>query len=111
SGSFAPPSLLPATTACWPFAPPAGACSRSNSGPPRARRFADQLQAAGCPIRDEVVANQALVAFGDAAATQRAVTGIQAEGACRCGGTVGQCQTAMRISVSSWATTEACFTY
>lgn len=31
---------------------------------------------------------------------------IQEEGTCWCGGTVWQGQTAMRISVSSWATTD-----
>jgi aromatic-L-amino-acid decarboxylase len=32
---------------------------------------------------------------------------IQDDGTCWCGGTVWQGKTAMRISVSSWATTEA----
>ena len=37
----------------------------------------------------------------------RAVIGrLQAGGVCWCGGTVWQGRTAMRISVSSWATTE-----
>jgi len=31
---------------------------------------------------------------------------IQADGTCWCGGTVWQGHTAMRISVSSWATTD-----
>jgi hypothetical protein len=35
------------------------------------------------------------------------IAGIQADGTCWCGGTVWQGHTAMRISVSSWATTEA----
>ena len=34
------------------------------------------------------------------------IAGIQAEGTCWCGGTVWQGRTAMRISVSSWATTD-----
>ena len=34
------------------------------------------------------------------------IAAIQAEGVCWCGGTVWQGQAAMRISVSSWATTE-----
>jgi hypothetical protein len=32
---------------------------------------------------------------------------VQDEGTCWCGGTVWQGHTAMRISVSSWATTDA----
>jgi aromatic-L-amino-acid decarboxylase len=32
---------------------------------------------------------------------------VQAEGTCWCGGTVWHGRAAMRISVSSWATTEA----
>ena len=35
------------------------------------------------------------------------IAGIQEDGTCWCGGTVWQGRTAMRISVSSWATTEA----
>jgi glutamate/tyrosine decarboxylase-like PLP-dependent enzyme len=72
-----------------------------------ARRFAEGLRAAGFTILNEVVLNQVLVAFGDAETTQRVVTAIQQDGTCWCGATVWQGQTAMRISVSSWATTEA----
>ncbi len=43
----------------------------------------------------------------EAQATERVIAAIQADGTCWCGGTVWQGQTAMRISVSSWATTEA----
>lgn len=72
-----------------------------------ARRFAEALHAAGYAILNDVVLNQVLVSFGDAATTQRVIAAIQAEGTCWCGITVWQGQTAMRISVSSWATTEA----
>jgi hypothetical protein len=51
--------------------------------------------------------NQVLVSFGDAEKTNRVIAEIQADGTCWCGGTVWQGKTAMRISVSSWATTEA----
>jgi aromatic-L-amino-acid decarboxylase len=34
------------------------------------------------------------------------IAAIQEDGTCWCGGTVWQGKTAMRISVSSWATTE-----
>jgi hypothetical protein len=55
---------------------------------------------------NDVVLNQVLVSFGDAATTARVIGAIQADGTCWCGGTVWQGQTAMRISVSSWATTD-----
>ena len=71
-----------------------------------ARRFADGLSAAGYAVLNDVVLNQVLVSFGDAETTQRVVAAIQADGTCWCGGTVWQGHTAMRISVSSWATTE-----
>jgi glutamate/tyrosine decarboxylase-like PLP-dependent enzyme len=72
-----------------------------------ARRFADGLQAAGYRVLNEVALNQVLVAFGDAETTNRIISEIQTDGTCWCGGTVWQGQTAMRISVSSWATTDA----
>ncbi len=73
----------------------------------QARRFAERLAAAGGEILNEVVLNQVLVAFGDAATTKRVIEAIQAEGTCWAGITVWQGRTAMRISVSSWATTDA----
>jgi len=48
-----------------------------------------------------------LVSFGSPEETLRVVERIQKEGSCWCGSTVWQGRTAMRISVSSWATTEA----
>ena len=50
--------------------------------------------------------NQVLVSFGEPDATARVIAAVQAEGTCWCGTTVWQGRTAMRISVSSWATTE-----
>lgn len=70
-----------------------------------ARRFADGLRAAGFAVLNEVVINQVLVTFGDAQKTQEVIRRIQDEGTCWCSGTVWQGKTAMRISVSSWATT------
>ena len=35
------------------------------------------------------------------------IDAVRRDGTCWCGGTVWQGQTAMRVSVSSWATTEA----
>jgi len=57
-------------------------------------------------VLNEVVLNQVLVSFGDDERTRRVIASLQADGTCWCGGTVWQGETAMRISVSSWATTE-----
>ncbi len=70
-------------------------------------RFAEGLRAAGYTILNEVVLNQVLVTFGDDERTRRVIAGIQRDGTCWCGGTIWQGHTAMRISVTSWATTEA----
>jgi len=53
-----------------------------------------------------VVLNQVLVSFGDAKTTNRIIKKIQEDGTCWCGGTIWKGKTAMRISVSSWMTTE-----
>lgn len=71
-----------------------------------AEKFADDLRRAGFGILNDVVLNQVLVSFGDAALTNRIIKKIQEDGTCWCGGTVWKGQTAMRISVSSWMTTE-----
>jgi glutamate/tyrosine decarboxylase-like PLP-dependent enzyme len=71
-----------------------------------ARRFAAGLRAAGFQVLNEVVINQVLVSFGSPERTLRTIARLQAEGTCWCGSTVWQGQTAMRISVSSWATTK-----
>ena len=71
-----------------------------------ARRFAQGLEAGGHSILNDVVLNQVLVSFGDAATTRRVIADLQADGACWCGVTEWQEHTAMRISVSSWATTD-----
>jgi glutamate/tyrosine decarboxylase-like PLP-dependent enzyme len=72
-----------------------------------ARRFAEGLQKAGHEILAEVVLNQVLVSFGDPERTERVIARVQEDGTCWCGGTVWQGKTAMRISVCSWATTDA----
>jgi glutamate/tyrosine decarboxylase-like PLP-dependent enzyme len=72
-----------------------------------ASRFAEGLRAAGYQVLNDVVLNQVLVAFGDADTTLRVISNIQKDGTCWCGPTVWQGQTAMRISVSSWATKES----
>ncbi len=71
-----------------------------------AKAFAEGLSGAGYEVLNDVVLNQVLVAFGDADVTERVIAEIQRDGTCWCGGTVWQGRAAMRISVSSWATTE-----
>jgi len=71
-----------------------------------AARFAEGLAAAGYDVLNDVVLNQVLVSFGDADTTLRVIGDAQDDGVCWCGGTVWQGRTAMRISTSSWATTE-----
>ena len=73
----------------------------------QARRFAEGLHAAGYEILNDVVLNQVMVSFGLPEETRRVIAAIQEDGTCWCGGTVWQGRTAMRISVSSWATTDA----
>ena len=73
-----------------------------------ARRMADRLaEEPGIVILNDVVLNQALVRFGDDDDRTRAViTSVQEDGTCWAGGTTWHGMAAMRISVSSWATTE-----
>jgi len=71
-----------------------------------AQRMAKELSAAGFEILNDVVLNQVLVSFGSPELTRRVIAGIQQDGVCWCGGTEWQGRTAMRISVSSWATTD-----
>ena len=71
-----------------------------------ARRFAEVLGDAGYDILNDVVLNQVLVSFGEPEMTRKVIEGIQKDGVCWCGSTVWQDHTAMRISVSSWATTD-----
>ena len=72
-----------------------------------AGRFAEGFRAAGYRVLNDVVLNQVLVSFGSSDRTREVIARVQQDGTCWCGGTVWQGQTAMRISVSSWATTEA----
>jgi len=71
-----------------------------------ARHFAEGLRAAGYEILNDVVINQVLVSFGSAEKTREVIRRIQQDGTCWCGGTVWKGRAAMRISVSSWSTTE-----
>lgn len=73
----------------------------------QARRMAEGLAAGGAEILNDVVLNQVVAAFGDAERTTRVIARVQEDGTCWCGGTEWQGRKAMRISVSSWATTDA----
>jgi glutamate/tyrosine decarboxylase-like PLP-dependent enzyme len=72
-----------------------------------AEQFASGLRAAGYEVLNDVVLNQVLVSFGDNEKTDRIINAIQADGTCWCGGTVWKGRKAMRISVSSWVTTDS----
>ena len=83
-----------------------GLCELVERNCRQARIFADRLRGAGFDVLNDVVLNQVLVSFGGPEETRLVIDGIQKEGTCWCGGTVWQGHTAMRISVSSWATTD-----
>lgn len=72
----------------------------------QALRFAAGFRKAGFEVLNDVVINQVLVSFGSADVTQKTIQAIQEDGTCWCGGTVWKGRTAMRLSVSSWATTD-----
>jgi len=72
----------------------------------QARRFEVGLRESGAEVLNEVVLNQVVVAFGDDDRTNRVLSMVQRSGECWCGGTTWRGRAAMRISVSSWATTD-----
>jgi glutamate/tyrosine decarboxylase-like PLP-dependent enzyme len=71
-----------------------------------AQRFSEGLRQCGYSVLNDVILNQVLVSFGSPETTRRVIVDVQNEGTCWCGGTEWHGHTAMRISVSSWATTE-----
>jgi glutamate/tyrosine decarboxylase-like PLP-dependent enzyme len=71
-----------------------------------ATRFANGLRKAGYAILNDVVLNQVLVSFGSDDKTQRVLAAIQDDGTCWCSTVTWMGKIAMRISVSSWATTD-----
>lgn len=71
-----------------------------------AKKFANGLADAGFEILNDVVINQILLAFGDDESTRMTIDAIQREGTLWAGPSVWKGRTAMRISVSSWKTTE-----
>src|ERR1700722_12009352 len=72
----------------------------------QARKIADDLKQAGAVVLNDVVLNQVVVSFGNDDRTRRVIASIQDSGRCWCGGTTWRGRAAMRISVSSWATTD-----
>jgi glutamate/tyrosine decarboxylase-like PLP-dependent enzyme len=72
-----------------------------------AGRFAAGLREEGFEILNDVVLNQVLVSFGTPERTRAVVAALQQDGTCWCGTTQWQGRAAMRISVCSWATTDA----
>src|SRR5437016_6500998 len=83
-----------------------GLCALIERTCAHAQRFAVGLREAGFEVLNDVVINQVLVSFGRPELTREVIRRVQEDGTCWCGGTVWQGKTAMRISVSSWATTE-----
>jgi glutamate/tyrosine decarboxylase-like PLP-dependent enzyme len=69
-----------------------------------ARRFAEALSGAGFEILNQVRLNQVLVDFGGKERNAAVLARIQDDGTCWCGPTQWHGQSAMRISVSCWAT-------
>jgi glutamate/tyrosine decarboxylase-like PLP-dependent enzyme len=67
---------------------------------------AAHLKRAGFEVLNDVVLNQVLISFGSAETTTRVVRAVQEDGTCWCGATIWKGRTAMRISVSSWKTTD-----
>jgi glutamate/tyrosine decarboxylase-like PLP-dependent enzyme len=74
-----------------------------------AQRFAAGLDGEpGVRVVNDVVLNQVLVRFHDSdAATDQVIEAVQRSGVCWLGGTTWHGERLMRISVSSWRTTEA----
>ena len=84
-----------------------GLCALIERTCARAQQFAQGFYEAGIEVLNDVVINQVLVSFGSPEMTREVIRRVQEDGTCWCGGTVWQGKTAMRISVSSWETTEA----
>jgi glutamate/tyrosine decarboxylase-like PLP-dependent enzyme len=73
----------------------------------RAVQMGQELKAEGFQILNDVVFNQVLVSCDSEEITTRTIQTIQESGECWVGGTKWQGKAVIRISVCSWATTEA----
>jgi glutamate/tyrosine decarboxylase-like PLP-dependent enzyme len=71
-----------------------------------AQKFAYALSKEGYEILNDVIINQVLVSFGSAEVNEKIISEIQQEGTCWVGGSKLKGKSVMRISVSSWATTD-----
>ncbi len=71
-----------------------------------AELFAEALSKDGYEILNDVVLNQVLVSFGSEELNEAIAKGIREDGTCWAATTKWQGQSAMRISISCWATTE-----
>ncbi|MEL7500376.1 MAG: aminotransferase class V-fold PLP-dependent enzyme [Planctomycetota bacterium] len=71
-----------------------------------ATRFAEGLAAAGYDVLNDVVLNQVVFACHDEATTRSALKQIQSSGVTWLGPTTWKGRFSMRISISSWRTTE-----
>jgi glutamate/tyrosine decarboxylase-like PLP-dependent enzyme len=72
----------------------------------QAKWLAGELASAGVEVLNDVVLNQVVAAFGSDEQTRRTILALQDARACWCGGTRWHGREALRISVSSWATTQ-----
>ena len=72
-----------------------------------ASRFALELGGQGFRILNEVVFNQVLVACDMPEQTRATLENIQKSGECWCGGATWNGDPVIRISVCSWASTQA----
>jgi glutamate/tyrosine decarboxylase-like PLP-dependent enzyme len=72
-----------------------------------ARTFAEGLHAAGFEVLNTVSLNQVVVDLGSAERAERIARALQADGRCWCGPTHWKGRSALRISISSWNTTDA----
>lgn len=71
-----------------------------------AQKFADGIRKERFEILNNVIINQVLVSFGSAEINEKIISEIQQDGTCWVGGSKWKGKTVMRISVSSWATTD-----
>ena len=73
----------------------------------RARRFAEGIrELAGCEVLNEVVLNQVLFRFESDERTRSVLDAVQRSGVAWMSGTEWDGRPAIRLSVSSWRTTE-----
>ena len=72
-----------------------------------AKRLGDELSEAGFVVHNDVVLNQVLVSLESDSATNQLIEDVQTDGSIWAGGSVWNGVAVMRLSVSSWATSEA----